>query len=52
MAVIEDISAPGTLQLIDETGELHVKHSKAAHDVVLIPMPSGQIYLNPARDFH
>ncbi|KAE8447152.1 hypothetical protein EG329_010983 [Mollisiaceae sp. DMI_Dod_QoI] len=40
MAVIEDKSAPGTLQLIDENGELHVKHSTAAKDIVLVPMPS------------
>ncbi|KAK2627796.1 hypothetical protein QTJ16_002442 [Diplocarpon rosae] len=40
MVVIEDKSAPGTLQLIDPTGELRVKHSDTAHDVVLIPMPS------------
>lgn len=43
MVAIEDKAAPGTLQLIDATGELHVKHSEAAHDVVLIPMPSGSI---------
>ena len=41
MAVIEDKSAPGTVQLIDASGELHVKHSKAAQDVVLVPLPSG-----------
>jgi hypothetical protein len=43
MAVIEDKSAPGTLQLIDADGELHVKHSGDAHDIVLIPLPSGMI---------
>ncbi|KAK0119506.1 hypothetical protein ONS95_010951 [Cadophora gregata] len=43
MVAIEDKAAPGTLQLIDATGQLHVKHSEAAHDVVLIPMPSGMI---------
>lgn len=42
MVSIEDKAAPGTLQLIDATGQLHVKHSEAAHDVVLIPMPSGK----------
>ncbi|EKD21760.1 major facilitator superfamily transporter [Drepanopeziza brunnea f. sp. 'multigermtubi' MB_m1] len=40
MVAIEDRSAPGTLQLIDTTGELHVKHSEAAQDIVLIPVPS------------
>jgi len=43
MAVIEDKSAPGTLQLIDAEGELHVKHSGEAHDIVLVPVPSGMI---------
>ncbi|KAH8787648.1 major facilitator superfamily transporter [Hyaloscypha finlandica] len=40
MAIIEDKSAPGTVHLIDATGELHVKHSEAAHDIVLVPLPS------------
>jgi hypothetical protein len=42
MAVIEDRSAPGTVHLIDATGELHVKHSEAAQDIVLVPLPSGK----------
>jgi hypothetical protein len=41
MTAIENRSAPGTVQLIDAKGELHVKHSKAAQDVVLVPLPSG-----------
>lgn len=41
MAVVEDKSAPGTLQLIDANGKLHVKHSKSAKDIVLVPLPSG-----------
>jgi len=41
MATVEDKSAPGTVHLIDATGELHVKHSAAAHDIVLVPLPSG-----------
>lgn len=42
MTVIEDRSAPGTLQLIDQNGEMHVKHSESgAKDIVLVPMPSG-----------
>ncbi|KAH8667409.1 major facilitator superfamily transporter [Tricladium varicosporioides] len=40
MAVVEDKSAPGTVQLIDADGHMHVKHSEAAHDVVLVPLPS------------
>ncbi|CZR64625.1 related to transporter protein HOL1 [Phialocephala subalpina] len=41
MTVIEDKSAPGTLQLIDENGEMHVKHSDTgAKDIVLVPVPS------------
>lgn len=40
MAVVEDKSAPGTLQLIDANGKLHVKHSKSAKDIVLVPLPS------------
>jgi hypothetical protein len=43
MVAIEDKDAPGTLQLIDANGELHVKHSEAAHDIVLIPLPSGTV---------
>lgn len=42
MAIIEDKSAPGTLQLIDAGGQLHVKHSGAAHDIVLVPLPSDR----------
>ncbi|RDW69776.1 hypothetical protein BP6252_08796 [Coleophoma cylindrospora] len=40
MAAVENKDAPGTVQLIDENGELHVKHSSAAHDIVLVPLPS------------
>ncbi|KUJ06784.1 major facilitator superfamily transporter [Mollisia scopiformis] len=40
MAIIEDKSAPGTLHLIDENGDLHVKHSTSTKDIVLIPIPS------------
>ncbi|KAL2070310.1 hypothetical protein VTL71DRAFT_13336 [Oculimacula yallundae] len=40
MVSIEDKAAPGTLQLIDASGELNVKHSEAAQDVVLFPVPS------------
>ena len=47
MTAIENRSAPGTVQLIDANGELHVKHSKAAQDVVLVPLPSGEIPLSP-----
>jgi hypothetical protein len=47
MVAIEDKSAPGTVQLIDASGELHVKHSKAAKDVVLVPLPSGMYWYRP-----
>lgn len=41
MAIIEDDkTAPGTVKLIDATNELNVKHSDAAHDVILVPTPS------------
>ncbi|GAB7352690.1 hypothetical protein MBLNU459_g3051t1 [Dothideomycetes sp. NU459] len=41
MGIIEDDkSAPGTVQLIDANDELHVKHSSAQHDIVLVPTPS------------
>lgn len=41
MAIIEDDkSAPGTVKLIDTSGELNVKKSDAEHDVVLVPTPS------------
>jgi hypothetical protein len=43
MAIIEDQSAPGTVHLIDATGELHVKYSEAARDIVLVPLPSGRV---------
>lgn len=42
MSVTEEKSSPGTVYLIDETEQLHnVKHSEKAHDVVLVPTPSG-----------
>lgn len=42
MAVIEDDkSHPGTVKLVDASGELNVKHSEKTHDVVLVPTPSG-----------
>ncbi|CAG8958498.1 hypothetical protein HYFRA_00009812 [Hymenoscyphus fraxineus] len=40
MVAIEDQAAPGTVQLIDADGHLHVKHSADAHDIVLVPRPS------------
>ncbi|KAL3426895.1 major facilitator superfamily transporter [Phlyctema vagabunda] len=40
MATFDNRVAPGTVQLIDADGELHVKHSQAAQDVVLVPTPS------------
>lgn len=46
MAVIEDDkSHPGTVKLVDVTGELNVKHSANAHDIVLVPTPSGMLSL-------
>lgn len=44
MVAIEDQSAPGTFQLIDADGHLHVKHSADAHDIVLVPRPSGNLF--------
>jgi len=42
MAVVEDDKThPGTVKLIDATGELHTKHAQDARDIVLIPTPSG-----------
>lgn len=42
MAVIEDDQThPGTVKLVDVSGELNVKHSKDAHEIVLVPTPSG-----------
>ncbi|RDW56343.1 MFS transporter-16 [Coleophoma crateriformis] len=40
MAEVEERLAPGTVHLIDANGELHVKHSESAKDIVLLPLPS------------
>jgi hypothetical protein len=36
---------PGTVKLVDATGELNVKHSENAQDIVLVPTPSGMSHL-------
>ena len=48
----DDQTHPGTVKLIDATGELHVKHSQSAHDVVLVPTPSGMFNTLPGRSSH
>ncbi|KAJ3546108.1 hypothetical protein NM208_g2171 [Fusarium decemcellulare] len=42
MSDSDHIPTPGTIQLIDASGTLRVKHSKSSHnqDVILIPTPS------------
>ena len=59
---IDESIVPGTVHLIDLDHNLHVKHSKAQQDIVLVPTPSDdpddpvRIYLhltngNPSLNF-
>lgn len=39
--IVEDLSTPGTVHLVDLEGTMHAQHAKGgAHDIVLIPAPS------------
>jgi len=38
---LEHRESPGTVTLVDLTGEIHAKHSSKAKEIILVPTPSA-----------